>query len=105
MPTYDYMCTGCGHNFDHFQSITSPPLKKCPSCEKNSLKRLIGSGSGIIFKGSGFYQTDYRSESYRQAQDKDKKSTQKDGKNEKGKKGEKTPSGEKKAAPAPEKST
>jgi len=64
MPTYDYRCEGCGYKFDNFQSITSKPLRKCPKCGKFKLKRLIGAGSGVIFKGSGFYQTDYRSKSY-----------------------------------------
>lgn len=67
MPTYDYECSACGHTFEEFQSITAEPLKKCPSCRKSKLRRLIGTGAGIIFKGSGFYQTDYRSESYKQA--------------------------------------
>ena len=60
MPTYEYECRNCGHLFEHFQSINAPLLKKCPECGKLKLKRLLGSGSGIIFKGSGFYQTDYR---------------------------------------------
>jgi len=59
MPTYDYECTHCGHNFEAFQKITDKPIESCPKC-KNKIKRLIGSGSGIIFKGSGFYATDYR---------------------------------------------
>lgn len=61
MPTYEYECANakCGHNFEKFQSITAKPLDKCPKCGKK-VKRLIGSGSGIIFKGSGFYATDYR---------------------------------------------
>lgn len=59
MPTYDYECTSCGHAFEHFQSMLDKPLRKCPKCGAK-LKRLIGSGSGIIFKGSGFYQTDYK---------------------------------------------
>lgn len=59
MPTYDYECSSCGHKFEFFQSMTEDPKKKCPKCGK-SLKRLIGSGSGIIFKGSGFYATDYK---------------------------------------------
>lgn len=67
MPTYEYVCTACDHEFDEFQSITAKPLKKCPKCEQNKLKRKIGTGAGIIFKGSGFYETDYRSESYTKA--------------------------------------
>jgi putative FmdB family regulatory protein len=67
MPTYDYECGACGHAFEQFQSITAAPLRKCPSCGKRSVKRLIGTGAGIIFRGSGFYQTDYRSESYKAA--------------------------------------
>lgn len=67
MPTYEYECQKCEHKFEEFQSITAKPLRKCPACGKQSLRRLIGTGAGIIFKGSGFYQTDYRSDSYRQA--------------------------------------
>lgn len=67
MPTYEYACENCGHRFEQFQSITAKSLKKCPECGKPKLARLIGSGAGIIFKGSGFYQTDYRSESYNKA--------------------------------------
>ena len=65
MPTYEYHCDACGHNFDEFQSITAGPLRKCPACGKLKLRRLFGTGAGILFKGSGFYQTDYRSESYK----------------------------------------
>jgi putative FmdB family regulatory protein len=65
MPTYDYLCENCGHKFEQFQSIKAAPLKKCPACGKFKLNRLIGTGAGIIFKGSGFYATDYRSESYK----------------------------------------
>jgi putative FmdB family regulatory protein len=81
MPTYEYQCLKCGVVFDEFQSINAEPLKDCPKCKKKgSLKRLIGTGGGILFKGSGFYQTDYRSESYRKAADKEKgkKETKKD---------------------------
>ncbi len=67
MPTYEYICDACGHELEEFQSITAKPLKKCPSCGKNKLTRQIGTGAGIIFKGSGFYETDYRSDSYKQA--------------------------------------
>ncbi len=67
MPTYAYACEHCGHKFDAFQTITAKPMRKCPACGRASLKRLIGAGAGIIFKGSGFYCTDYRSESYKTA--------------------------------------
>ena len=75
MPTYDYKCTACKHAFEQFQSMKDKPLKKCPKCGKNALERLIGTGAAVIFKGSGFYQTDYRSESYRKAADADKPSS------------------------------
>ena len=65
MPTYDYVCDACNHNFEVFQSITANTQKKCPKCGKLKLRRLIGPGAAIVFKGSGFYQTDYRSESYK----------------------------------------
>lgn len=60
MPTYDYQCSACGHTFDELQSFSEPPLTKCPKCKKNKLERLFGGGGAIIFKGSGFYETDYR---------------------------------------------
>ena len=66
MPTYEYRCSKCGHKFEKFQSITAPPIKQCPACKKNSAQRLIGTGAGLIFKGSGFYITDYRSEGYKE---------------------------------------
>jgi putative FmdB family regulatory protein len=72
MPTYDYVCDACHHEFELFQSITAPPERKCPECGRRKLKRLIGTGLGIIFKGSGFYTTDYRSESYKKAAAADK---------------------------------
>ena len=65
MPTYEYKCDACGHTFEKFQSITAEPIKKCPQCGKAKAKRLLGMGAGLIFKGSGFYITDYRSESYK----------------------------------------
>ena len=67
MPHYDYVCDACDHRFEEFQRITAKPLRKCPECGKLKLRRLIGPGAAIIFKGSGFYQTDYRSESYKKA--------------------------------------
>ena len=65
MPTYEYKCQECGHAFELFQQMSASVKKKCPECEKLKLKRLIGSGSAVMFKGSGFYETDYRSESYK----------------------------------------
>ena len=65
MPTYEYECPACNHKWEQFQSITADPVKKCPKCGKNKARRLIGTGSSIIFKGSGFYTTDYRSDSYK----------------------------------------
>jgi putative FmdB family regulatory protein len=67
MPTYDYQCEACKHRFEKFQSITAKPIRKCPECGKNKVRRLLGTGAGLIFKGSGFYITDYRSESYKSA--------------------------------------
>ncbi|MEK6729236.1 MAG: zinc ribbon domain-containing protein [Planctomycetota bacterium] len=65
MPTYDYTCNACNHLFELYQHITEKPIKKCPSCGRLKAQRMIGTGSAIIFKGSGFYQTDYRSEEYK----------------------------------------
>jgi putative FmdB family regulatory protein len=75
MPTYDYVCDACKHAFEHFQSITSPVMRKCPECGKLKLRRLIGIGAGVIFRGSGFYQTDYRSDGYKKAASADKTSS------------------------------
>jgi len=72
MPTYDYQCEDCGYKFEKFQSITAPTLRKCPKCGKKKLRRLLGTGAGVIFKGSGFYQTDYRSKSYKKGQEREK---------------------------------
>ncbi|HEY2828228.1 MAG TPA: zinc ribbon domain-containing protein [Pirellulales bacterium] len=72
MPTYDYVCDACGKEFEEFQSITADALRKCPKCGKKKLRRLIGTGAAIMFKGSGFYQTDYRSDSYKQRAEADK---------------------------------
>ena len=65
MPTYDYKCQACDHAFELFQQMTAPVKKKCPECGKLKLKRLIGAGSAVVFKGSGFYETDYRNDSYK----------------------------------------
>ena len=72
MPTYDYECDACGHKFDEFQSINAEPLTRCPECKKKKLRRLLGAGAAVVFKGSGFYQTDYRSDSYKKAAATDK---------------------------------
>jgi putative FmdB family regulatory protein len=79
MPTYDYVCDACGHEFELFQSMTDSVKRKCPKCTKNKLRRLIGAGAAIMFKGSGFYQTDYRSDSYKKRADADKPSSSSEG--------------------------
>jgi len=76
MPTYDYVCDACGHEFELFQSMTDRVKRKCPKCGKPRLKRLIGAGAGVIFKGSGFHETDYRSDSYKKAAEAEKKAAQ-----------------------------
>ena len=90
MPTYDYECDACGHEFELFQSINDSVKRKCPECGKLKLRRLFGTGAAVVFKGSGFYQTDYRSESYQKAAEKDKKASSKksDGDSKKGTKSE-----------------
>jgi putative FmdB family regulatory protein len=75
MPTYDYECDACGHTWELFQKITDDPVKTCPTCKKRKARRLFGTGAAIMFKGSGFYETDYRSDSYKKGADKDKKAT------------------------------
>jgi putative FmdB family regulatory protein len=71
MPTYEYKCQACGHTFEKFQTMTAPHVRKCPECGRSKVKRLIGTGAGLIFKGSGFYETDYRSDAYKQEAKKD----------------------------------
>jgi len=71
MPTYEYRCGACGHEFERFQAMTASSVTKCPSCGKRKVRRLIGSGAALIFKGSGFYATDYRSSAYKEAAKKD----------------------------------
>lgn len=85
MPTYEYVCGACGHEFEEFQQMSAKTLRKCPECGKPKLERKIGVGAGIIFKGGGFYETDYRSEGYKKAAEADKKAGE-NGKTEKGKK-------------------
>jgi putative FmdB family regulatory protein len=74
MPTYDYECENCGEKTEVFQKITDDPLKKCPSCGKQKLVRQFGTGAAIVFKGSGFYQTDYRTDSYKKGAESEAKS-------------------------------
>jgi putative FmdB family regulatory protein len=73
MPTYEYICRACGHEFEVFQSMTEAAKRKCPKCGKSALERKIGTGAAVLFKGSGFYHTDYRSESYKKAAESEKK--------------------------------
>ncbi len=79
MPTYDYVCDACDHEFELFQSITAQTKRKCPECGRLKLRRLIGPGAAIMFKGSGFYKTDYRSESYKKGVAAEKKADGKTG--------------------------
>jgi putative FmdB family regulatory protein len=76
MPTYDYICDSCGHEFEAYESIMLKPRTDCPECKKSQLRRKIGPGAAILFKGSGFYQTDYRSDSYKKAEKAEKASSE-----------------------------
>ena len=76
MPTYEYKCNACLHTFEQFQSMKDKTLRTCPKCGKKALERLIGLGAAVIFKGSGFYQTDYRSDAYKKSADSDKKASE-----------------------------
>lgn len=82
MPTYEYKCDACGHAFEKFQSMSAAPVRKCPVCGKSKVKRLLGTGAGLIFKGSGFYVTDYRSESYKSGEKGETPATASDSKSE-----------------------
>ena len=75
MPTYDYACRACEHTFEEFQMMSDPVLRKCPRCGESKLERLIGGGAGFLFKGSGYYATDYRSASYEDGKKADSKSS------------------------------
>lgn len=88
MPTYDYKCLACGARFEKFQGITAPAIGTCPECGGKA-KRLISAGAGLIFKGSGFYTTDYRSDGYKESAKKDKKESSDKSSSDKGKKKEK----------------
>lgn len=104
MPTYDYECDACGHTLEIFQGINDPKKKKCPECGKNKLQRLFGTGAAIVFKGSGFYETDYRSEGYKKAAKKDKESQKSETSSDKGSKGESKNSKSESKASKPKKS-
>jgi len=101
MPTYDYRCRACGHLFELFQSITEGAKRKCPECGKLKLERLIGAGAGIIFRGSGFYETDYRSKSYREGAKAEKDGSKDGGSGDSKESGSSKPSGD--AAKKPKK--
>ena len=77
MPTYEYECDACGHEFERFQPITARPIRTCPECGKRKVRRLLGTGAAVIFKGAGFYATDYRSDSYKKAAKNDKPDAEK----------------------------
>ena len=76
MPTYEYRCNACKHEFELFQSMTAKPITRCPECGKKKVERLIGTGAALLFKGSGFYQTDYRTDSYKKGSEAEKKSSE-----------------------------
>ena len=99
MPTYDYVCDGCGHAFELFQSMSDGVKKTCPECGEKKLRRLIGAGGAIVFKGSGFYKTDYRSDSYKKGAEADKSASGSSGSSAPsgGDGGKKTDSGPKKS--------
>lgn len=98
MPTYDYRCNACEHQWEEFQPITAKPKRKCPECGKLKAKRLIGTGAGVIFKGSGFYQTDYRSSSYKKGEQAAKSDQESAAKSSDSSKSESKSSGESKSS-------
>lgn len=98
MPTYDYVCDACDHEFELFQQISDRVKKKCPECGKLRLRRLFGTGAAVVFKGSGFYETDYRSDSYKKAADKDQKASEPKSEGKSDKKTESKASGKKTSA-------
>ncbi len=115
MPTYDYECDACGHRLEMFQRMSEEALKKCPACGQDQFRRLFGTGAAIVFKGTGFYQTDYRSASYKSAAEKESKDgspktdsktdTKTDSKTSSESSPNKTNSDPPKPAPKPEKSS
>ena len=83
MPTYDYICNSCKKMYEHFQSMSDDALTKCPECKKDSLRRVISGGTGLIFKGSGYYLTDYKNQIDKKPDKKDTGSKKQDKKNKK----------------------
>jgi putative FmdB family regulatory protein len=100
MPTYEYVCDHCEHHFELFQQMTDPVKRKCPECGRLALRRLVGAGAGVLFRGNGFYQTDYRSVSYRKAAVAEKKSTDGGGEKKKESKSAASENGKKKSTDA-----
>ena len=105
MPTYDYQCDACDHCFELFQRISAPVKRKCPECGRLKLRRLFGTGAAILFKGSGFYETDYRSDSYKKSAEADRKAETTSNESSSDKKGSesKKSKAEKKTTPKPDK--
>jgi putative FmdB family regulatory protein len=99
MPTYQYQCKSCGHELEEFQSISEPPLVRCPQCGNDTLVRVIGSGAGLIFKGTGFYLTDYKKDSGKKEPQPAKKEPHKESKPPATSPPESKPSGESKDSP------
>ena len=83
MPTYDYICNNCEKTYEYFQSMSDAPKKECPECKKNSLRRVISGGTGLIFKGSGYYLTDYKNKKTQSSKDKKSNKKKKDNKSKK----------------------
>ena len=83
MPTYDYICNDCEKMYEYFQSMSDAPIKECPECKNNSLRRVISGGAGLIFKGSGYYLTDYKNKKTQSSENKKSNKKKKDNKNKK----------------------
>ena len=101
MPNYDYECDACGHEWEMFQRMVEDPIKQCPECKKKKARRLFGTGAAIMFKGSGFYETDYRSDSYKKAAKADKEKSS--GKSDSSAKSEKKSDSKSESKPASKK--
>ena len=83
MPTYDYICNDCEKIYEYFQSMSDAPIRECPECKKNSLRRVISGGTGLIFKGSGYYLTDYKNKKKQYSENKKSNKKKKDNKTKK----------------------